>query len=82
MANGPSQAHDNNAAYREKYQEKLERDDLGRVALMHDGEVIAIYNDSGDAYAIGVERFGLGNFSAKKIGQQPAHIGIFTAALT
>lgn len=77
-----SQAHLNHVSYHERYREELERDHLGRVVLMHDGEVIAIYNDSGDAYAIGVDKFGLGNFSVKKIGQKPVHLGIFTAALT
>ena len=38
---------------------KLEATDFGRTVLLHDGEVIAIYNDSGDAYAIGCEKFGL-----------------------
>ncbi len=32
--------------------------DMGRVVLMHDGEVVEVYNDSGDAYKIGCEKYG------------------------
>jgi len=37
--------------------------------------LVAVYNDSGDAYAIGCEKFGLGSFFTKKIGQKPVRIG-------
>lgn len=76
----PSQARINHAAYIEKYQRELERDHRGRVALMNDGELVEIYNDEGDAYAIGCEKFGLGNFSIKTVGERPVHMGIATAA--
>jgi len=36
--------------------------------------LVAVYNDSGDAYAIGCEKFGLGSFFTKKIGQKPVRI--------
>ena len=50
----------------------------GRTALLHDGKIVAIYNDSGDAYDIGCEKFGLGNFSTQTIGERPKSLGIFT----
>ncbi len=75
-----SQAQINHVAYLGKYQRELERNQMGRVALMHDGELVEIYNDEGDAYAIGCEKFGLGNFSIKVIGARPVHMGIATAA--
>ena len=59
--------------------EELEDDHLGRTVLMHDGKIVSIYNDSGDAYAIGCEKFGLGNFSVETIGSQPKSLGCFTA---
>ena len=59
--------------------EGLEEDHLGRTVLLHDGEIVAIYNDSGDAYEIGCEKFGLGNFSVETIGGQPKSLGFFTA---
>lgn len=60
---------------------ELESKHFGRVAFLHDGELIEIYNDSGDAYAIGCEKFGLGNFSIEKIGEPPISLGIFTMCL-
>ena len=61
--------------------EELEAEHLGKTALLHDGKVVAVYNDSGDAYAIGREKYGLGNFSTQTIGEKPIHLGIFTLCL-
>lgn len=58
--------------------DKLEREHRGRVALLHDGELVFVYNDRWDAYVIGTERFGEGNFSIKKIGAPPASLGAAT----
>ncbi|MCY4223263.1 MAG: hypothetical protein OXF06_00345 [Bacteroidetes bacterium] len=58
--------------------EQLEAEHSGRVVLLHRGEIIAIYNDSGDAYDIGCEKYGLGNFSYEFIGQKPISLGIRT----
>jgi len=58
--------------------EELEAEHFGRVVLLHRGEIIAIYNDSGDAYDIGCEKYGLGNFSYEFIGQKPISLGIRT----
>lgn len=59
-------------------EESLLPEHRGRTALLHNGEIVAIYNDSGDAYDIGCEKFGLGNFSTQIIGEQPKSLGIFT----
>ena len=58
---------------------KLESEHPGRIALLHDGKLISIYNDSGDAYAIGKEKYGLGNFSIETIGEKPKSLGFFTS---
>ena len=58
---------------------ELEAEHFGRTALFHDGVLIAIYNDSGDAYKIGKEKFGLGNFSVETIGVRPKSLGFFTS---
>ena len=47
----------------------------GRVALLHDGALVEIYNDAGDAYAIGCEKFGLGNFTTQRIGATAQSLG-------
>ena len=67
----------NRAAY-ETVRGKLEAEHFGRVVLLHEGEVAAIYNDSGDAYIVGCEKFGLGNFTTQKIGERPLSLGIHT----
>ena len=61
--------------------EKLEAEHLGQTALLHDGAVIATYNDNVDAYNIGLEKFGLGNFSIETIGEKPASLGALTMNL-
>ena len=65
----------NRKAY-EKIRDKMESEHSGRFALMHDGELAGIHNDSGDVYSIGCDRFGLGNFSIESIGELPISLGI------
>ena len=59
-----------------KIKHDLESKDFGRVALMHDGKVIYIFNNGNDAYMIGLDKYGLGNFSLQKIGDKPISLGI------
>ena len=61
--------------------QNMESKHWGKVVLMHDGAVVAIYNDDGDAYAIGCEKFGLGHFSIHRVGQQPVDFGIHSIML-
>ena len=67
----------NLAAY-ETVREQLEAKHLGRTALIHQGEVVDIYNDSGDAYKVGCDNYGLGNFTIQVIGEPPNSLGIHT----
>lgn len=76
-----SQARRNHDAYNEKFREALEQQHFGRIALMHDGAVVHVFNDESDAYAIGHERYGSGNFSLKRIGEQPANLGVMAAMM-
>ena len=59
--------------------ESVKAENMGRTALLHDGKLIAIYNDCGDAYSIGVEKYGLGDFSIETFGEKPKSLGFFTA---
>ena len=70
----------NRKAYNEA-KNRLEAEHLGRIALLHNGEIVSIYNDSGDAYAIACEKYGLGNFTIQIIGQRPIDLGIHTLGL-
>lgn len=72
-----NQLEKNWAAFKEA-EESLRAKHLGRIVLLHDGKIIAIYNDSGDAYAIGCEKFGLGNFSIETVGDEPKSLGFLT----
>ncbi len=55
--------------------EELEQNHFGRIAVFHDGELVAIYNDRNDAYDIACEKYGLGHFSLREIGESPASFG-------
>ncbi len=68
------QLEKNYEAY-QKLKDKLEQEHLGRVALLHNEELVAIYNDEGDAYDIGCEKFGLGGFYLATIGEKPIPLG-------
>ncbi len=67
----------NQEAY-EAIRQDMEDKHHGRVVLMHDGKLIEIYNDRGDAYKIGCEKYGLGNFSLVNVGERPINLGFFT----
>ena len=76
-----SQTRSNYEAYKERHREKLEREHLGKIALLHDGEVVSLWNDKADAFQVGCEKYGLGNFSLQEIGARPATLGILAAAV-
>lgn len=61
---------------------QLESDHFGKYVLMHNGRIAGIYDTSADAYAIGCDKFGLGNFTTELVGQQPVHLGIFALSLS
>ncbi len=65
------------AAFKEA-EASLMQENRGRTVLLHDGKIVEIYNDSEDAYKIGCEKFGLGNFSVETVGEKPVSLGLFT----
>ena len=75
---GPKTELAKNWAAFKAQEESLKTENLGRTVLLHDGEIVQIYNDSGDAYSIGCEKFGLGKFSIQTIGEKPRSLGILT----
>ena len=70
----------NQAAFVE-IKEEMETNHWSRTVLLHDGGVVAIYNDGGDAYDIGCEKFGLGRFSLHQVGERPIDLGIHAVPL-
>ena len=70
----------NAAAYR-AVKTEMEAEHWGKIILLHDGEVSAIYNNMEDAYSIGCEKYGEGHFSLYQVGQQPVGFGFQAYAL-
>lgn len=75
MAEKPNQAQANYDAYQALHKERLEREHPGATALMHEGEIIRVYDSEHEAYDDGCTKYGLGNFSLVRIGQQPHRRG-------
>ncbi len=71
----------NQEAY-DAVKDQMEAEHWGRTVLLHDGNVVAIYNDEGDAYDIGCEKFGLGRFSLHYVGRQPVDLGFHALSLS
>lgn len=75
------QVFDNRKVYEATYRRELERTDLGRVALMHDGEVVDIFDDDYTASRAGFDRFPPGRFSTHPIGHPPVQLGCLGISL-
>ena len=71
----------NRIAYEARYQHALEGTEDGRIALMHDEELVGTYDDANLACQDGLDRYGSGNYSIVRIGAKPLSLGIFTFAL-
>ena len=52
---------ENHLAYNEIRQE-IEAKHFGKVALMHNKEIVGFFDTRGDAYSIGCEKYGVGKF--------------------
>ena len=70
-----------NRASFEMVKGKMEAEHWGRTVLLHDGNVVAIYNDEGDAYEIGYEKFGPGHFSLHRVGERSVDLGFHSVFL-
>lgn len=75
-----TQASDNHAAFLERHQARLEPEHSGKMALMHNGEVVEIVDDKDVAYELGLQRYGVGNFSLERIGSSPHSFGVLAYA--
>ena len=75
------QVADNREIFEANYRRDLERTDLGRVALLHDGELVGIFDDDFTASRAGFDRFPPGRFSTHPIGYPPVHLGCLGMSL-
>lgn len=71
-----AQALSNHQAYRRRHREQMEAEHFGKIALLHDGEVVAVHEDRESAYAAGIGRYGLGEFSFEEIGARPIFVSL------
>lgn len=66
---------ENHRAYNEM-REEIEAEHFGKVALMHNRQVVGYYESRGDAYSIGCDKYGLGHFLLKTVGEKPISLGV------
>ena len=64
----------NHAVFQQEHEQRLLKTDRGRVALMHDGELVDIFEDGALAAAEGHRRFGADGFSLHLIGSRTYYI--------
>lgn len=76
-----NQVAENYEAYVTKYKNDLESKHTGKVALLHNGALIQVFDSYDDAYWHGVDEYELGNFSVQEIGSRPAQLGALSFAL-
>ena len=76
-----SQASNNFDAFESRFGASLEAVHLSRFALMHNGEVVDIFDDKIEPFDAGLDRFGLGRFSFHEIGARPAHVGALASTM-
>jgi len=65
----------NHVVFRDEHEQRLLETDHGRVALMSDGALVGVFDDTSSATHAGYERFGMGGFSTHPIGHPPVRIG-------
>ena len=77
---GQSEAHRNHEAFMKLLPSLIETDPE-RCALMHDGEVVDIFETSDDARFAGRKRYGRGRFSTQRITTRVVDLGWFSHVL-
>jgi hypothetical protein len=77
----PSEVRTNYEAFLKKLPELLATH-RGKIALMHAGEVVEIFDTVGDAYKAGMKSYGEGLFSIQEITDSAVDLGFFNHAVT
>ena len=75
------QVQKNYDAYINEHQAEMEQAHLGKTLLMHDEEIIDMFEDPGKAYLRGYEEYGLGQFTLITVGEKPVQLGVMSIAL-
>ena len=72
----PPQALSNHRTYRRLHRDRMEAEHLGKIALLHDGDVVGLYEDRASAYNVGMSQYGPGEFSFEEIGARPVFVSL------
>ncbi|MEZ4395950.1 MAG: hypothetical protein R3C71_03490 [Candidatus Krumholzibacteriia bacterium] len=78
--NHDDQVRRNYEAFKERLPALL-RDHPGQVALMHDGELVEVFDTVGDAYLAGLKIYGKGEFSVQEISGDVIDLGYYSYAM-
>jgi hypothetical protein len=70
---------DNYQAFEQMLPGLLENDE-GRFALLHDRQLVGVYDTGGEAHAVGAKRFDDGLFSVQKVKRGTISLGFFSYA--
>jgi hypothetical protein len=52
----------------------------GKFALLHDREIVELFDSAGDAYKAGQQRYPTGLFSIQQVTESAADLGFFSCA--
>jgi hypothetical protein len=75
-----SQVERNYQAFEQKLPELL-ASRLGKLAVLHDGEIVDFFDTYADAIRYGEEKFGaIGNFSVQEVTTRAASLGYYSYA--
>lgn len=72
---GRSELDRNHAVFEAELEEGLKRDHRGKSVLMHDGQIVKIFEDDLQAHNYGFQEYGAGGFSVHIVDQQPIELG-------
>jgi hypothetical protein len=75
-----AQIDKNYAAFKANLRELLEAHP-GKQVLLHDGEIIEIFDTLSDAIKFGNAKFGIGNYTVQEVTNRPAELGWHSHAL-
>lgn len=75
-----AQVEKNYSAFKARLRDLLESH-AGKQALLHDGEVVEIFDTLSDAIKFGNDKFGAGNYTVQEITSRPAELGWYSHAV-
>jgi hypothetical protein len=59
---------------------RLIKGSAGRYALLHNRDLVELFDDSVTAFMAGLEKFGQGAYSVQEVSDQPDNLGFYSYA--